>query len=191
MLFRPSGAEMDSQTISDASGPNSPTTPTPSIREFLLPDVPAADSGASQGDGVLPEAPPSNWHPLPEVPRDGVLGATLALRVLMGGTPAQLHALPGPLISIGRELDNTLALPDAKVSRHHARIEHLNGAWVLTDLNSTNGVRLNGLPVTRAGLSAGDFLYLGDTVIRVEPAEAPDEAAPPPAPHLSQYDLGV
>ena len=51
-------------------------------------------------------------------------------------------------------------------------IEPVEGAWVYTDLNSTNGSFLNGLRIVRAGLALGDELLLGDTRIIVEQAGA-------------------
>jgi pSer/pThr/pTyr-binding forkhead associated (FHA) protein len=106
--------------------------------------------------------------PAPAVPY--VPGGALALRVVNGEPAGLFLPLRNGGVSIGREVDNTLPLSDAKISRRHARIEPVEGSWVLTDLGSTNGTRLNGLRVTRAGLQPGDYIYLGDTVLAVEAA---------------------
>lgn len=116
---------------------------------------------------IAPEA-----VPLPE--------GGLILRVMAGGAAGRQLRLSGTSCTIGRELDNTLALPDPKVSRYHAQIMNLDGAWMLTDLGSTNGTRMNGLHITRAGLAPGDFLYFGDTAVAVEsaaPVRARDAAS--------------
>jgi pSer/pThr/pTyr-binding forkhead associated (FHA) protein len=94
----------------------------------------------------------------------------LALRVKAGGGIGRSVLLTGTSCTLGRELDNTLSLPDPKISRYHVQIVNVEGAWLLADLGSTNGTRLNGIHITRAGLAPGDFLYLGDTVISVESA---------------------
>lgn len=104
----------------------------------------------------------------------------LILRVMAGGASGRQLRLSGTSCTIGRELDNTLPLPDPKVSRYHAQIINLEGAWMLTDLGSTNGTRMNGIHITRAGLAPGDFLYFGDTAVAVEsaaPVRARDAAS--------------
>ena len=92
----------------------------------------------------------------------------LGLRISAGATKGVTVRLTEKGLSIGREIANGLPLADRKVSRFHARVERIDGCWVLTDLGSTNGTRLNGLTVTRAGLVPGDYIYLGDTVLAVE-----------------------
>lgn len=74
-----------------------------------------------------------------------------------------------PVTSIGRAPDNTVALHDAFVSSHHARLVQTNGRWYLTDLGSTNGTFING---ARAGPAAeqvkdGDVLQFGRVKLRV------------------------
>jgi len=44
----------------------------------------------------------------------------------------------------GRAVGNEVQLPSLSVSRWHARIDHLNGQYVITDLGSANGVYVNG-----------------------------------------------
>ena len=55
---------------------------------------------------------------------------------------------PGGL-TIGRATDNDLVALDGRVSRHHGRIVGRRGTLVYADLGSTNGSRVNGVPVTR------------------------------------------
>ena len=74
----------------------------------------------------------------------------------------------GRALTIGRASDNALVLQDARVSRHHARLQARRGALVLTDLGSTNGSRVNGANVGEVVLGEGDRIQLGDTVLIVE-----------------------
>jgi hypothetical protein len=77
-------------------------------------------------------------------------------------------------LSIGRASDNGLVLHDARVSRHHARLQARQGRLVLTDLHSTNGTQVNGLRVAEVALGEGDRIQMGDTTLVVEsvgPAE--------------------
>jgi ABC transport system ATP-binding/permease protein len=64
--------------------------------------------------------------------------------------------------TIGRDADNDSVIDHPTVSRHHARIERRNGNLVIQDLNSTNGVYINGQRVTNEqSLKPGDLLNVG------------------------------
>lgn len=70
--------------------------------------------------------------------------------------------------SIGRGKDNTIQLVDTNASRNHAIIEYVGDNYRITDLNSTNGVSLNGKRITKATLlQAGDKIVIGDTQFTV------------------------
>lgn len=62
---------------------------------------------------------------------------------------------------IGREDDNEVRLNDERVSRFHAKIQEDAGRVILTDLDSTNGTRVNGHPVQMRVLRPGDQLSIG------------------------------
>ena len=68
--------------------------------------------------------------------------------------------LPTPL-TIGREDDNAIQLNDERVSRFHTKIQDDGDRIILTDLESTNGTRINGLPVQMRVLQPGDQLAIG------------------------------
>ena len=77
-------------------------------------------------------------------------------------------------LTIGRATDNDLVAVDGRVSRHHGRIVGRRGTLVYADLGSTNGSRVNGVPVVEVVLGVGDRLEVGDTALVVEVAGAPD-----------------
>jgi len=77
-------------------------------------------------------------------------------------------------LTIGRATDNDLVALDGRVSRHHGRIVGRRGTLVYSDLGSTNGSRVNGVPVDEVVLGVGDRLEVGDTALVVEVAGAPD-----------------
>jgi len=64
-------------------------------------------------------------------------------------------------LTIGRLPECDVTIDDPAVSRRHARITSDGVDYTVEDLNSTNGVRVNGHPVTRATLRPGDELDLG------------------------------
>lgn len=64
-------------------------------------------------------------------------------------------------VHIGRELDNTLRLPDPSVSRHHCVVRSTEGGFEIQDLQSSNGVLINGSRVQASPLRDGDRITLG------------------------------
>jgi len=67
------------------------------------------------------------------------------------------------IITFGRDPDNTIHLPDRKLSRIHCQI-HLKGSdCILTDLNSTNGTFVNGKRTERQIVKPGDVVQIGLT----------------------------
>jgi hypothetical protein len=72
-------------------------------------------------------------------------------------------------VTIGRLPECELVLADPNVSRRHAEILRSDGSWVLHDLGSTNGTRVNQMRVqgTRP-LTNGDEISLGATTLRFE-----------------------
>jgi len=68
-------------------------------------------------------------------------------------------------VVIGRSVGCNLRLDDSEVSRHHARISHNGLDFVLNDLHSANGTKVNGLAVAEHVLVNGDTLQFGSSVI--------------------------
>jgi len=77
--------------------------------------------------------------------------------------------LEKPHVTLGRATINEIVLlHDAKVSRHHARIDRNETGFTIVDLGSTNGTFVNGKRVLSAALAPGDLVRLGDTLLRFE-----------------------
>ncbi len=72
--------------------------------------------------------------------------------------------LPTP-VTIGREEGNVLRLNDERVSRFHAKVQFDNGEVILTDLESTNGTRVNSHVVQIRRLRAGDRVGVGRSLL--------------------------
>ena len=64
-------------------------------------------------------------------------------------------------IFIGRSPHSDLVLGDPTVSRVHAVVCREGGAWTITDLDSVNGVCVNGARVRRTALAGRDVIELG------------------------------
>ena len=68
-------------------------------------------------------------------------------------------------VTIGREEGNGLRLNDERVSRFHAKVQQEDGDVIITDLESTNGTRVNGSPVQIRRLRPGDQISLGRSML--------------------------
>lgn len=89
-----------------------------------------------------------------------------------GGQPAGEIALVDPT-TIGRAPESTVQLPSPAVSREHARIVQRDGAWVIEDLGSRNGVTVGGLRIEGScPLADGAVIGISDVRLRyVAPVE--------------------
>jgi pSer/pThr/pTyr-binding forkhead associated (FHA) protein len=68
-------------------------------------------------------------------------------------------------VTIGREEGNLLRLNDERVSRFHAKVQFDNGEVILTDLESTNGTRVNGNVIQIRRLRPGDRVGVGRSLL--------------------------
>ena len=105
--------------------------------------------------------------------------------------PAQLVALTDgpnivldrPILLIGRHPECDIHIDSRKISRRHCCIAQVQDYLVVRDLDSTNGVRINGVRVQEGKLRPGDELSIGNHRYRVEgeqEAHPPAPAKPPP-----------
>ncbi|MET7361247.1 FHA domain-containing protein [Streptomyces sp. NPDC005562] len=76
--------------------------------------------------------------------------------------PTSVRPLPSRTVRIGRADDNDVVIDDLVVSRRHAELRVLaDGTYEIVDLGSHNGTYLNGQPVARAPVAAGDIIGVG------------------------------
>jgi transcriptional regulator with AAA-type ATPase domain len=91
--------------------------------------------------------------------------SALAIRWVFPADDGRLTRLEPGTTTLGRDPGCTAALPGASVSRRHAEIRwSVGGTPLLLDLNSTNGVFVNGQAIKNANLGARDVVRLGDWV---------------------------
>ncbi len=70
---------------------------------------------------------------------------------------------------IGRSRDADVQLQDQNVSRHHAEVRPSGGSWIVRDLGSTNGVKVNGRRIQGPqSLKQGDTIELGTSRVTFE-----------------------
>ncbi len=91
--------------------------------------------------------------------------ALITLRVLDGADRGRVfEGLPTP-VTIGREEGNSVQLNDKRVSRFHLKIQEDQDKLVLTDLESTNGTKVNGEDIQLRILRVGDMVSVGRSVL--------------------------
>lgn len=89
----------------------------------------------------------------------------ITIRVLDGADRGRIFQNLTPPVTIGREEGNTIQLNDERVSRYHVKIQEDHNRLVITDLESTNGTKINGEDVQLRILRFGDMIALGRTVL--------------------------
>jgi pSer/pThr/pTyr-binding forkhead associated (FHA) protein len=89
----------------------------------------------------------------------------ITLRVLDGADRGQVFEKLETPITIGREEGNKVQLNDERISRFHLKIQEDQQKLVLTDLESTNGTRINGEDTQLRILRYGDVIAVGRSVL--------------------------
>jgi pSer/pThr/pTyr-binding forkhead associated (FHA) protein len=72
-------------------------------------------------------------------------------------------------ITIGRAPDNVIVIDDPSVSNRHAQLELIGETYRLKDLDSTNGTKVNGVPITETALRFEDRIRFGAVEAHFEP----------------------
>jgi hypothetical protein len=108
--------------------------------------------------------------------RTGTFALTARLRQGEGGAGAGSLVLPTgdrvplseQIITVGRLPESTIVLADPNVSRQHAEVRPRGNGYVVVDLGSTNGTRINGVRINEQELVDGDEVTFGNTRMRFE-----------------------
>ncbi len=99
-----------------------------------------------------------------------ILGEGLRIEPIAGPHAEAVEAEPGSSLSIGRSMKNDLVLMDGSVSREHAMLQGKSGHWVLLDLGSRHGTKLNGVeiePGEPSPVQSGDQIRIGPWTLAV------------------------
>jgi hypothetical protein len=114
---------------------------------------PAGDGGQNGPRTVTPAAAPAR--------------VTMSLQAAVSARrplPLQFPRGSAEQFSIGRDASCDLAIADMTVSRRHATLERTADGWLLTDLESTNGTRVNGWRVRgKVSVTPGDLVSFGNS----------------------------
>lgn len=91
----------------------------------------------------------------------------VTIKILHGADRGKVYHNIMPPLTIGREEGNSIQLNDERVSRCHFKIQRDNDRLVLTDLDSTNGTKVNGDECQLKILRHGDLIAVGRSLMLV------------------------
>lgn len=103
---------------------------------------------------------------------------TYRITMRSGPTPGKSYPLESEDVSVGRDLVNTIAIPDPEVSRKHAHFLVRPEGVMIEDLGSTNGTFINGVRSSSPqALKHGDVITFGESIVVVFEAMSYDPDA--------------
>jgi pSer/pThr/pTyr-binding forkhead associated (FHA) protein len=141
---------------------------------YHLPEAGAAPAGAGYrlGDTIVGLQAVRRPPPMPEPAPAAAAEPLATLLVKRGQRKGERIPVRSPVVNIGRGEFNDIALPDASISANHVKLQLKEGIWVLTDLGSTNGSRVDGEAVQGdIALSPGVQITLGEVLLLFEPRD--------------------
>ncbi len=104
-----------------------------------------------------------------------ILDACLLL--LSGSHIGRRCAIPSGVSLLGRQASCTVQLDDESISRTHAEFSSTASGVQVRDLDSTNGVAINGTPISESSLTHGDLIHVGGIAARFLQGGAIESAA--------------
>ncbi|CAG7593087.1 ATP-binding cassette domain-containing protein [Rhodococcus opacus] len=106
--------------------------------------------------------------------------------------PTPHEAVPKGSLTVGRSPDNDIVVRDVLASRHHAIVHNVTSGLEIDDLGSVNGTFVGGIRVSRAQLTDGDVVTIGNTDFSVQEGRlVPRQAVAPTAGGLRVDGVGL
>jgi pSer/pThr/pTyr-binding forkhead associated (FHA) protein len=133
----------------------------------------APPSEPMEGAPTIPVRTLADQGLVPSTTSDTPAAAMAPARLVVMTPPiaGQEFLLDRASVVIGRTQENDVVLNHKSISRHHAKIIRDGDRYVVVDLESANGVRVNGAEYERVELQSGDVLELGHVRLRFAAAD--------------------
>jgi len=125
--------------------------------------MPPQGGGYGNGQSVPPRGGYGSGQsvpPPPPVPPNANGPAPSKVIVELDGNVISERRLDKPVLTVGRLSGNDIQVPNQRVSRLHAKIRSEDGAWVIEDAESVNGILYNGKRIEKLVLSSGDVIHI-------------------------------
>ena len=84
------------------------------------------------------------------------------IEILKGNDAGAQFRIKGSSVRFGRSADSDIVVTDSSASRNHAELVRVNDSFVIKDLNSSNGVFVNGKKIKEHYLASGDIFSIGN-----------------------------
>ncbi len=108
-----------------------------------------------------------NTSIIPDIQRTAIASANIpTLKIVSMGGIQNFPIQKLPLL-IGRDPSNHIIIQDNSVSKTHAKLYFDNGYFYLEDLDSTNGLVVNGQKISKVQLKENEKVYLGNATIEL------------------------
>lgn len=95
------------------------------------------------------------------------------LTVMDGPLKGQRISLEQPLTRVGRREGNDWVLQDGSVSGSHCEVEKTETGFLIRDLGSTNGTKVNSEPIKDKLLFRNDIIQIGEISVMIEGDDVP------------------
>jgi type II secretory pathway predicted ATPase ExeA/pSer/pThr/pTyr-binding forkhead associated (FHA) protein len=151
----PAPPELSTQALPE----HSPTPPSPDTARAQTPAMPATRPAQATAPPVPETSPEARAH-------------YYRVHLRYEGTQISTVSLHSNEFSIGRTRENDLQIESRYVSRRHCRLLLEDGAVTIEDLDSTNGIRMNGEPIWMQPLKSGDEVQIGMHTLVLERVDA-------------------
>lgn len=130
-------------------GEAAPPQVQPMVPLTQAPIVATAPQAAADAlTGAIGSPAPGVAPGMTGLPSAGGSGAAQSLVITSGVAAGTSIPLDDTIFTIGRSSESTLVIVDEYTSTYHARLARTGSEWILTDLDSTNGTKLDGAQVT-------------------------------------------
>lgn len=111
------------------------------------------------------------------------------IAIMSGPDKGTMYKLVSPVINIGRDSDNDIAIQDAKCSRRHAVIRFNAGLFVIENVSEKNKLFVNGIEVDNVPLNDGALITIGETELQFKTQLMPLMPLGPNMPQPGSIDI--